>query len=115
MKKGSAVMAFEFKAITEDGTAIVLQFKRYGDAPGRISRRNIGDMERQVWEYLEWGLESPANWPEQSLLPGYNVFDVVKQRDITKIYQQWQADDDEEDEKKPEKSEKPDPPKDLGS
>lgn len=105
-EKGSAAMAFEFKAVTEDGTAIVLRFKRYGDAPGRISRRNIGDMERQVWEYLEWGLTEPKNWPEDSELLGANVFDVIRQRDATKCYQEWQRadDDDEDDEPEPKKT-----------
>lgn len=94
--------SFEYKATTEDGTAIVLRFKRYGDAPGRISRRNIGDMERQVWEYLEWGLLEPVHWPEDSTLPGSNVLDVIRQRDVTKVYQEWQRADDDEDDAEPE-------------
>lgn len=96
-------MAFEYKATTEDGSQVVLRFKPYGNAPGRISRRNIGNMEAQVWAYLEWGLAEPLNWPEDSNMPGTNVLDVIAQRDVTKCYNEWQNSDDEEDSKKPEK------------
>ncbi len=85
---------FEFKTVTEDGVDVILRFKSYGDAPGRISRRNIGDMEAQVWGYLEWGLAEPANWPVGSKLPGHNVLDVIPQKNITKCYQEWQASED---------------------
>ena len=81
---------FEFKTHTEDGTPVVLHLKPYGDAPGRISRRHVGQMERQVWLYLEWGLgEQDAD-----------ILDSIPQREITKLYQEWmKASDDSEDDK----------------
>lgn len=109
-------MSFEYKAVVpkvihgEDGgedttvnETVVLRFKSYGDAPGRISRHNIGFTEMQVWMYLEWGLVEPAHWPVDSQLPGHNIFDVMPQRQITKCYNAWQRasindDDDEDDE-----------------
>lgn len=113
---------FEFKAkipVTktrtvqnDDGTAedieetvdeaVTLVFRPYGDAPGRISRHNIGRTEQQVWEYLEWGLVEPKFWPTDSKSRGHNIFDVMPQRQITKCYNAWQRagfDDDEDDEK----------------
>jgi hypothetical protein len=112
---GRYAMGFEFKTVTEDGTPVVLRFKPYGDSPGRISRRNINNMEAQVWQYLEWGLIEPKNWPEDSDSPGTNVLDVVPQRDITKCYQEWQSADDEKEEKEEKKPEIVEKPKDLGS
>lgn len=88
-------MSFEYTTKV-NGEPVVLKFKPYGDAPGRISRRNKGDIEAQVWGYLEWGLEEPANWPAGSTAPGTNVFDVMPQRDITKCYNAWQASDDDD-------------------
>lgn len=92
---------FEYKTEVEhkvDGelvtTPVTLTFKRYGDAPGRISRRNVGNIERQVWAYLEWGLIEPANWPVDSSVPGHLVFDVMPQRIVTKIYRAWQESED---------------------
>ena len=80
-------MSFEFKCTTEDDTPVVLRFKPYGDAPGRISRHNIGNMEAQVWQYLEWGLEDDQD---------ASILDSIRQRDITKMYKEWQnAADDE--------------------
>lgn len=86
-------MSFEFKT-TVDDEIITLEFKSYGDAPGRISRHNIGNMEAQVWGYLEWGLEYPKHWPLDSIKPGTNIFDDMPQREITDCYMQWQASDD---------------------
>jgi hypothetical protein len=95
------VASFEFKTEIErevDGETvtepITLRFRRYGDAPGRISRHNQGNIERQVWLYFEWGLIDPKNWPEDSELPGHRIFDVLPQRVITKIYREWQASED---------------------
>lgn len=84
-------MNFEYKTKTEDGIAVTLVFKPFGDAPGRIPRWNIGNMEAQVWGYLEWGLLEPAVWPADSKLPGKGVFDVIPQREITRCYNKWQA------------------------
>lgn len=84
------------KGIPADGDkpaedlVIVLKFQDYGEAPGRISRHNIGDVEAQVWGYLEWGLTEPAKFPEDSTRAGHNVFDSIPQRQITECYQQWQ-------------------------
>lgn len=93
---------FEFKAkiatkdIGEDGQEhdgtreVVLRFKPYEDAPGRISRYNQGNIERQLWLTMEWGLVEPAHWPENSDLPGHLILDEVGQGDITDCYQAWQ-------------------------
>lgn len=81
---------------------VTLVFRPYGDAPGRISRHNIGRTEQQVWDYLEWGLAEPKFWPTDSKKPGHNIFDEMPQRQITKAYNAWQRagfDDDEDDEK----------------
>lgn len=88
-------MSFEYKAKV-DGKEVVLKFKPYGEAPGRISRHNIGQMEAQVWAYLEWGLVEPKNWPVDGNRPGIEIFDILPQRDITDLYRLWQASDDEE-------------------
>jgi hypothetical protein len=88
-------VAFEYKTKVND-KEVVLKFKPYGDAPGRISRHNIGQMEAQVWAYLEWGLIEPKNWPVDGNRPGYEVFDVLPQREITEIYRLWQSSDDDE-------------------
>jgi len=72
---------------------VTLKFKDYGDAPGSISRYNIGDNEAQIWGYLEWGLEEPKNWPEDSSKPGDSIFDVLPQRQITKAYIAWREAD----------------------
>jgi hypothetical protein len=85
-------MDFEFKT-TIEGEDIILKFRPYGDAPGRISRHNINNMEAQIWAYLEWGLQEPENWPLDSTVAGYNIFDVMPQRQITECYQQWQNSD----------------------
>jgi hypothetical protein len=74
---------------------VTLTFRRYGDAPGRISRRNVGNVERQVWAYLEWGLIEPKHWPVDSEVPGHLIFDVIPQRIITKMYRAWQESEDE--------------------
>jgi hypothetical protein len=94
--------SFEYKTDVErtvDGETvtepITLMFRRYGDAPGRISRRNVGNVERQVWAYLEWGLIEPKNWPVDSQVPGHMIFDVIPQRVITKVYRAWQESEDE--------------------
>jgi hypothetical protein len=92
-------MAFEYKTTTEEGADVILRFKAYGLAPGRISRHNIGNMEAQVWAYLEWGLVEPANWPEGGKQPGTDVFDIIPQNEITKCYAEWQSSDDDEPEK----------------
>lgn len=90
-KKDSKKPLFEYKTVTEDGASVVLRFKPYSDAPGRIPRRHMRDIEAQLWAYMEWGLVEPANWPEDSELPGHGVFDVIPQRDITKCYGEWQG------------------------
>lgn len=94
---------FEFKATiprvtrAEDGSettaeeTVTLLFRPYGDAPGRISRHNIGRIENAVWDYLEWGLTQPKNWPIESTVPGHSIFDEIPQRQITKCYNEWQA------------------------
>jgi hypothetical protein len=92
-KKDSKSGLFEYKAVTEDGTSVVLRFKPYGDAPGRISRYNIGNMEAQIWAYLAWGLVEPANWPEDGKVSGDKVLDDLPQRDITKCYTEWRESD----------------------
>lgn len=81
---------FEYKTDIIDGEPVALQFKPYRNAPGRISRHNIGQMERQVWLYLEWGLIEPKHWPVESDMPGTNVFDDMPQHEITSCYQAWQ-------------------------
>lgn len=86
---------FEFKAKV-DGKEVVLKFKPYGDAPGRISRHNIGNMEAQVWAYLEWGLVEPKNWPVDGNRPGSDVFDDLPQKEITELYRLWQNSDDDD-------------------
>lgn len=92
-KKDSKPSLFEYKAVTEEGVSVVLRFKSYGDAPGRISRYNVGNMEAQIWEYLAWGLVDPVNWPEDGKLPGNKVLDALPQRDITKMYTEWRESD----------------------
>lgn len=94
-------IAFEFKTEIErevDGETvtepITLAFRRYGDAPARISRRNQGMIERQVWLYLEWGLITPEHWPPESDTPGHKIFDELPQRVVTKIYRDWQESED---------------------
>ncbi len=111
-------MSFEYKAkIKGRPEPVVVRMEPYGDAPGRISRRNIGDNEAQVWGYLEWGLTEPQSWPPKELTdeeqanidkakaflvghgflclaPGIDVFDVMKQTDIADLYQEWQRADD---------------------
>jgi len=82
-------MNFEYDAVTEDEIKVHLVFKPYGDAPGRISRHNVGNMEAQLWAYLEWGLIEPAHWPEDSDRPGFLVLDVLPQRVITTCYNEW--------------------------
>jgi hypothetical protein len=82
-------MNFEFDAVTETGQEVKLVFKPYGDAPGRISRHNVGNMEAQLWAFLEWGLAEPKNWPVDSARPGSSVFDVLAQRAITTCYNAW--------------------------
>jgi hypothetical protein len=92
-------MSFEYKTTTEDGADVILRFKPYLNAPGRISRHNIGQMEAQVWAYLEWGLIEPAFWPDGSQLSGANVFDVIPQREITQCYTEWRDQEDDEPQK----------------
>jgi hypothetical protein len=82
-------MNFEYQAVTEDGEAVTLVFKPYGDAPGRISRHNVGNMEAQLWAFLEWGLLEPKHWPTDSTRPGTCVLDVLPQRAITTCYNEW--------------------------
>lgn len=95
-------MSFEYTAtIPAEGegeaTEVVLKFKDWGLAPGRISRQNIGDVESQVWAFLEWGLIEPKNWPvDDSNKPGQNVFDVVPQRQINECYRLWRDASDED-------------------
>ena len=88
---------FEWKVdITgEDGKPepITLVFKDYGDVPGRVSRRNIGNIEAQIWASLEWGLTEPEKWPAESNHPGSSIFDELPQREITTMYQAWQRAD----------------------
>lgn len=96
-KKVSKKPLFEYKTITEDGADVILRFKSYSDAPGRIPRRHMRDIEAQLWAYMEWGLVEPANWPEGSEVPGHAVFDVIPQRDITKCFSDWQVSEDEDD------------------
>jgi hypothetical protein len=86
-------MNFTFDTATETGEPVTLVFKPYGDAPGRISRHNINNIEAQVWGYLEWGLESPKFWPHDTLIPGVAVFDFIPQRAITTCYNEWQSSD----------------------
>lgn len=82
---------FTYQA-TVDGQQVELKFKDYGDAPGKISRRNMNLIEAQVWAYLEWGLVEPEHWPaDDPNAPGSNVFDEMPQKQITECYQQWQA------------------------
>ena len=86
---------FEFKVDHPDkenheGEQITLVFKDYGDVPGRVSRRNIGRIEAQIWASLEWGLVEPSNWPLNSDKVGNNIFDELPQRLITEIYREWQ-------------------------
>jgi hypothetical protein len=87
-------MSFTFKTQI-DGKDVELQFKPYGDAPGRISRHNVGNIEAQVWAYLEWGLISPEKWPLDGNGAGANIFDVMPQKQITELYRLWQNADDE--------------------
>jgi hypothetical protein len=86
-------MEFEFNTSTVDGVPVFLRFRPYGDAPGRISRRNVNNIEAQFWDYLEWGLVSPVNWPEDSDRPGHAVLDDIPQRAIMACYNAWQTSD----------------------
>lgn len=83
-------MNFEYKTKTVSGAPITLVFKPYGDAPGRIARHNVNNIEAQFWQYLEWGLLEPKIWPEGSPNPGVGVFDEIAQRHITLCYNAWQ-------------------------
>lgn len=73
-----------------DGKDVTLTLRDYGDVPGKVSRRNIGNVEAQVWASLEWGLVEPKNWPLDSKNSGTNVLDEMAQRDITACYIAWQ-------------------------
>jgi hypothetical protein len=86
-------MNFEFKTATNDGTPITLVLKPAGDAPGAISRHNIGNIEAQFWANYEWGLVEPKHWPEGSDKKGTNVLDVIPQRELTECYNKWQSAD----------------------
>jgi hypothetical protein len=86
-------MNFTFETVTETGESVKLVFKPYGDAPGRISRRNVNNIEAQFWQYLEWGLIEPTNWPVDSTRPGAAIFDVIPQRALTTCYNEWQEAD----------------------
>jgi hypothetical protein len=96
---------FEYKTTVkvkgDDGNEydrdVTLQFKPYGDAPGKISRYNQNNIERQLWLTMEWGLISPAHWPDDSVLPGHRLFDDMSQRDISDCYTKWQEHNDDED------------------
>src|SRR5271170_4359094 len=83
-------MNFEFKTKLVDGTPITLVFRPYGDAPGKIARHNVNNIEAQFWQYLEWGLIEPKTWPDLTPHPGVNVFDEIPQRQITLCYNAWQ-------------------------
>lgn len=83
-------MNFEYEAALEDGKPVTLVFKPYGDAPGRIARHNVNNIEAQFWQYLEWGLLQPKNWPVGSQTQGVAVFDEIPQRLITLCYNAWQ-------------------------
>lgn len=92
---------FHFKVDHPDkenhaGEQVELVLKDYGDVPGRVSRRNIGRIEAQIWASLDWGLTEPKNWPVDSDKLGTNIFDELPQRLITEIYREWQkaSDDD---------------------
>ena len=80
---------FEFKTTIND-EPITFVFKDFGDIPGRVSRRNMGNVEAQVWASLEWGLIEPEHWPLDSARPGTDLFDDIAQRDATACYLAWQ-------------------------
>ena len=82
-------MTFKYD-VEIDGVDVTLTFRDYGDVPGRVSRRNINNVEAQVWASLEWGLMEPKHWPLDSKNPGTNVLDEIAQRDITACYLAWQ-------------------------
>ena len=82
---------FEYQ-VTPEGHdwPVTLKFKDFGDVPGRVSRYYIGDIERQVWASLEWGLVEPAHWPLDSQSPGHTIFDEVPQKQLTDCFTAWQ-------------------------
>lgn len=82
-------MSFKYE-VEIDGKEVTITLRDYGDVPGRVSRRNINNVEAQVWASLEWGLVEPKHWPLDSKNPGTNVFDDIAQRDITACYLAWQ-------------------------
>lgn len=82
-------MSFKYE-VEIDGKEVTLTLRDYGDVPGRVSRRNINNVEAQVWASLEWGLVEPKHWPVDSKNPGTNVLDEVSQREITACYIAWQ-------------------------
>lgn len=106
---------FEFK-VDINGEPVMLRLKPWGDAPGAISRHNVGRGEAQVWAFLEWGLVEPKLWPPKEVSeedqrnidqaasfleshgysvfsPGIDVLDVISQTQIGQLYEAWvQAD-----------------------
>jgi hypothetical protein len=80
---------YEYK-VTIGDTPVTLVLKDFGDVPGRVSRRNVGNIEAQVWASLEWGLIEPEHWPLDSTRPGTDLFDDIAQRDATDCYMAWQ-------------------------
>lgn len=86
-------MSFDFKLEMEDGSFTDIKLRHYGKAPGRISKRNIGNTEAQVWAALDWGLVEPEHWPLASeKAPGTNVLDDACMSSIMDCYNEWQAD-----------------------
>ena len=84
---------FSFKLEMEDGTTQEVTLRSYGMAPGRISRRNIGNTEAQVWAAFDWGLIEPKHWPLDSEKgAGTDILDDARMRSIMECYNDWQSD-----------------------
>jgi hypothetical protein len=83
-------MEYECKAKLEDGEVVELRFKQFSRIPGRISRHNQGNSEKQLWGSLAWGLIEPKHWPVDTDGEGMAVFDDMPMEEIMKVHNGWQ-------------------------